>query len=137
MGRSYWFECSRCGYRVRASGGLDRGRDFYVETIVCAECKQVYDAVTRLRFPRQQLLAPGFRPLRSRVDARPPKRPPTFEAVVSRLPYEGVRHLRWIHFGLQCPVSPSHRVRSWSDPGKCPRCGIVMEKGVLPYRVWD
>ena len=24
MGRSYWFECSRCGYRAKASGRLDR-----------------------------------------------------------------------------------------------------------------
>jgi hypothetical protein len=49
MGRSFWFECSRCGYRATVSGGADRGRDLFVQTISCRDCRKLYDAVTRLR----------------------------------------------------------------------------------------
>ena len=45
MGRTYLFECSKCGYRARVSGGADRGRHVVVQTILCADCKELYDAV--------------------------------------------------------------------------------------------
>src|ERR1700674_5874389 len=53
MGRSYWFECPRCGYRAKVSGRADRGFNFSVQSIVCRDCKELYDAVTRARIPDQ------------------------------------------------------------------------------------
>ena len=49
MGRSYWFECAKCGYRAKVSGRADRGITFFVHTILCRDCRELYDAVTRLR----------------------------------------------------------------------------------------
>ena len=51
MGRSYWFECPKCGYRAKVSGRADRGLSFFVQTILCRDCRELYDAVTRLRVP--------------------------------------------------------------------------------------
>ena len=63
--------------------------------------------------------------------------PPSFQAVLNRLPPTGVRRFKWLPFKLQCPVSALHRVRSWNDPDRCPKCGIFLEKSALPYRLWD
>ena len=51
MGRSYWFECPKCGYRARVSGRADQGLSFVVQTILCCDCRELYDAVTRLKVP--------------------------------------------------------------------------------------
>jgi transcription elongation factor Elf1 len=58
MGRSYWFECARCGYRAKVSGRVDRGFNFFVQTIVCRDCKELYDAVTRIKVAA----TPGVKP---------------------------------------------------------------------------
>jgi hypothetical protein len=138
MGRSYWFECSRCGYRARVSGRQDRGVDFFVQTVMCRECKQLYDAVTRLRFSQQGnkslVNATGLIKLPL---SNLPKKPPGFDAALNRVRLTGLREFRWLNFPLQCPVSASHRVQAWSDPGKCPRCAMPLEKCALPYRIWD
>jgi hypothetical protein len=140
MGRSYWFECPRCSYRASVSGRADRGVRFCVQTILCRDCKQLYDALTRLRVvdvlgglgSRGQLHGGKFRKAHPRFTA-----PPSFQSVVNWLPLAGGKRTRWLPFKLQCPVSAIHRVRSWNDPDQCPRCGIFLEKGGLPYRLWD
>ncbi len=143
MGRSYWFECPRCNYRAKVSGKPDRGIDFFTSTILCRDCRELFDAVTRLRW---------LVPLRSRVvrisgnfllrpralhQPQPPRTPPKFEAALNRLPAGSGDRFKWLNFAAQCPVSPAHRVRPWSDPDKCPRCGILLEKSALPFRIWD
>jgi hypothetical protein len=139
MGRSYWFECGKCGYRAKVSGRSDRGLHFCVQTVVCRDCRQLYDVVTRLRVPddlRLRLMGSGLRAqwlLRHSLA----KAPPAFQAVLNRLPYRGVRWLRWIRFRPQCPVSALHRVQDWNDPDRCPRCGLHLEKSALPYRIWE
>jgi hypothetical protein len=138
MGRSYWFECSKCGYRARVSGREDRGLNFFVQTVVCRDCKELYDAVIRLRIPLDPLPEPVARD-------RPVAGPkllrkagtPNFQSVANRLIYLGVTQYAWSTFPLECPVSSVHRVESWNAPDKCPRCGIYLEKNVLPYRIWD
>jgi len=143
MGRSYHFECARCGYRAKVSGRPDRGLDLYVQTIVCRDCKQLYDAVTRIRFPETPphgLSLAGNGSLWTRAKTKrlqPPRFPPAFQAALNRLRTAGMRHSKWVNFPLQCPVSSAHRVQKWTDPDKCPRCGTVLEKSVLPYRIWD
>jgi hypothetical protein len=140
MGRSYWFECTKCGYRTVVAGRADRGLEVSVQTILCRDCRQLYDAVTRLRIA-DELGASGsigglhkakLPRARGRITA-----PPTIQAALNRLPLTGVRRFKWLPFKIQCPVSALHRVRSWNDPDHCPKCGIFLEKSALPYRLWD
>src|SRR5208283_2601074 len=138
MGRSYWFECSRCGYRAKVSGRADRGLNFFVQTIVCRDCKELYDAVTRVKIPAAKIASKnlaGWRPLRRRESPRALASPPTFQSALNHLLYTGTPRVKWQEFKLQCPVSPKHRVEAWTEADKCPRCGVHLEKGVLPYRI--
>jgi hypothetical protein len=139
MGRSYWFECARCGYRAKVSGREDRGRTFFVQTVFCRDCRELYDAVTRLKVADDPVRFGNFAAWRwATPDLRRTfSAPPAFQAVLSRLPQRGVKRFRWLPFKLQCPVSAIHQVRSWNDPDKCPRCSVFLEKSALPYRLWD
>src|SRR5258708_29654676 len=141
MGRSYWFECSKCGYGAKVCGRADRGLNCFVKTIPCRDCKELYDAVYRLKIPAESHIIhtrpsrnlPG-KPELSRLTKR---RAPTFQTVLNWLPYAGVRRFKWLEFKLLCPIYENHRVEPWTDPGKCPRCGIFLEKNAIPFRVWD
>jgi predicted RNA-binding Zn-ribbon protein involved in translation (DUF1610 family) len=140
MGQSYWFECPKCGYRAKVAGRADRGLGFFVQTILCRDCKALYDTVTRLRVPDELGAWGNFGRLRPERLPKPPPAlttPPSFQAVLNRLPPTGVTHFKWLAFKPQCPVSAIHRVQSWSDPDRCPKCGIYLEKAALPYRLWD
>ena len=140
MGRSYWFECPKCGYRAKVSGRADRGLSFFVQTILCRECRDLYDAVTRLMVADElgglgnvgRLLNPKLLNTRPILTA-----PPTFQSALNRLPLAGVKRFQWLPFNIQCPVSAAHRVRRWNDPDRCPKCGIFLEKSALPFRLWD
>ena len=141
MGRTYWFECGKCGYRAKVAGRPDRGLDFFVQTILCRDCKELYDAVIRVRLgadhkPNSSNLR--LMPGRPRTHAlRVPKRPPKFDAVLNRLPHSHSNGFKWVSFQPQCPVSSVHRVRAWRDPDRCPRCGLHLDKSALPFRIWD
>ncbi len=140
MGRSYWFECPRCGYRAKVSGRADRGLSFFVQTVLCRDCRELYDAVTRLRVPDDSLAWGTFaawRRARLQNLQRSLTTPPSFLAALNRLPQTGVKRFKWLPFNLQCPVSATHRVRSWNDPDRCPKCGVFLEKSALPFRLWD
>lgn len=144
MGRSYWFECLKCGYRAKVAGRADRGHDFFILTILCRDCHQLYDAVTRLRVPAPsitpQLRAPHSALRTSNFRLRTSTfgfRPPTFDAALNRLPRSEVRRHIWRHFKPQCPINPTHRVEPWSELHPCPKCGLHLEKNPLPYRIWD
>src|ERR1035438_8075660 len=139
MGRSYWFECPRCGYRARVSGRADRGLDLFVQTILCRDCKELYDAVTRLRVENGAAsgrLPPSNRS-KGRVSRRIANTAPTFQSALNRLPRLGADSSQWLKYSLQCPVSALHRVQVWNDPDRCPRCGVYLEKNALPFRMWD
>jgi len=139
MGRSYWFECSRCAYRAKVSGGADRGLHFFVQTIACRDCKQLYDAVTRLRVPEESGLKNSWSSWRwlANSSRRRDASLPSFDSVLNRLLYKGVRTFRWASYKLQCPVSKLHDVQSWNTPDKCPRCGFYLEQNPVPYRIWE
>jgi hypothetical protein len=62
---------------------------------------------------------------------------PTVAAALSRLPVPPITARMWQQFDLTCPTNPSHRVQPWNAPGRCPRCKAYLERGALPYRVWD
>jgi len=139
MGKSYWFECSRCDYRARVSGGSDRGLDFFVQTILCQDCRQLYDAVTRIRWSdpggAENRLLNHWRSLNR--TSKLPRQAPTFQGALTRLRVNSVSKSRWLQFSLRCPESSSHRFQPWNHPDKCPRCGLILDKNVLPYRIWD
>ena len=122
MGRTYSFECSKCGYRARVAGGVDEGEHFAVQTIACADCKALHDAVTRFKAsPRQK--------------GNSPQSVPQYAVVLNRLPPRGAR--QWLKFKPVCPVLSWHRIRLWKQPDKCPKCGTFMERDGIPFRVWD
>jgi hypothetical protein len=121
MGRMFLFECSKCGYRARVSGGAAGGRYVSVQTILCADCKELYDAVI------------AFKPSARRESN--PKSAPKFDALLNRLPPRGAR--RWIKLKPACPISPRHRIRPWKQPDKCPKCGVFLDPGAMPFRLWD
>jgi len=122
MGRTYSFECPKCEYRVQVAGGADEGAHFAVQTIACADCRELYDVVIRFKAS-------------PRLAENPPGNAPKVAAALARLPLRGPR--LWLKFKPACPVSPRHFFRLWKRPGKCPRCGTFLEPGALPYRVWD
>jgi len=139
MGRTYWFECSKCGYRAQVSGKPDRGLNFFVQTIVCMDCKALYDAVTRLKVPDESKgprFSFGLNGLKLSLQQRNTV-PPSFQSALNHLPYKGVRHFKWLNFKVQCPISPIHRVQTWSENDKCPRCKLYLDKNALPYRIWE
>jgi hypothetical protein len=138
MGKSYWFECSRCGYRAKVAGRADDGLNVSVQTILCEDCKELYDAVTRLRILNgSQPALRGILNNASTALQTAGKPPPASDWALNRLRYTGEKISDWLKFPAKCPVSLSHRVRLWNDPDKCPRCGIYLEKGALAYRIWD
>jgi hypothetical protein len=142
MGRTYAFECSRCGYTAKVSGGKDRGYNCFVHTITCSNCKQLHDAVIRARMAE---VKPGRAPAGPFVSWKKKEEPPqvslggstTFFFSPNRLLYSGRALTRWVDFKLRCPVNRSHQIELWSAPGKCPRCGCHLDRSLLPYRIWD
>src|ERR1039457_2321081 len=49
MGRTFQFECPQCQYQARVAGGADSGVNCAVQTIVCLDCRRLFDVFTRLR----------------------------------------------------------------------------------------
>ena len=141
MGRTYLFECSRCAFRAKVSGRADKGFNISVQTILCRDCKNLYDAVVALKIPELSTPArkgaPGIGSSGLLKRHRPPEAPPAFQAVLNRLLFPGAKRSKWVEFKLRCPVSPMHRVQIWNEPDKCPKCGNLLEKHPLPYRIWD
>ena len=138
MGRSYLFECPRCAYRAPVSGGPDRGLDVATLTIVCRDCRKLYDVVTRLRLPRDARHATR---LVRRAGATPhsvgaPEPPPPFEAALNRLFATG-SNLEWRVFRVRCPMAALHRVEPWNANGPCPRCATHLDRAATPFRIWD
>lgn len=136
MGRTYLFECPKCGYRAKVAGSADRGVHFAVQTISCYECRQLHDAVTALKIPVPAFAASG-KFAQFKVTRKTSPHVPTFLAALNRLPPPGTRRLKWVYFKPACPVSARHRIRVWQSPDKCPKCGCFLERNAIPFRIWD
>ncbi len=137
MGRTYLFECPKCGYRAKVAGGVERGVHFAVQTLLCHECKELHDAVTSMKNAMPGLAAMSGGPAKFKVSHKPASTAPTFLAALNRLPPTGAKRLRWVHFKLACPVSARHRIREWRSPDQCPRCGCFLDRNAIPFRIWD
>lgn len=137
MGRTYLFECPKCGYRTKVAGGADRGVHFAVQTLLCHECKELHDAVTALKTaaPGLAAMSDGLAQLKASHKTSPAA--PPFLAALNRLPPTGTKRLRWVHFKPACPISARHRIREWRTPDKCPKCGCFLEQNAIPFRIWD
>ena len=46
MGALYNFTCSKCNYQTEVSGGRDRGLSSGSCTIICYDCKKLFDVTT-------------------------------------------------------------------------------------------
>jgi hypothetical protein len=123
MIRIFLFECEECGYTVKVAGGLTEGRDLAAQTILCEECNELRDAVIARRVPT------------TGEETAPAKVAPPFEAVANLLPPMGSTH--WVHFEPACSNGPHHPIRLWHQPGKCPHCGVFMERNTVPFRQWE
>src|ERR1041384_5401073 len=137
MGRMYLFECPKCAYRARVAGGATDGAQCAVQTILCFECRALYDAVTSLKVALPRLVSDTGS---GKTLANRPKVPataPPLATVLNRLPFPGRTRTRWLKFKPACPVSARHRVREWRQPDKCPRCGVFLEANAIPFREWD
>jgi len=132
VGRTYIFECPLCQYRARVSGGADSGLHCEVQTVVCRDCRELFDVFTRVRRRAdevEKIKFPGF---------FRPEIPPVILNESSFNPRRSpARQLVWNKFAPVCPVDPKHFVEPWKDPGRCPRCGNFLEKNGLPFRLWD
>jgi len=106
MGRSYLFDCPKCGYKARVAGRAERGVRFAINTVACRNCKQLYDVVTRLKLPQPDDLAPENEALPEL------QRPPAIDAVLNRLSPGPAKKYRWVAFKPLCPVSPEHHVHA-------------------------
>ena len=124
MGRTYLFECPQCHYRARISGGADSGIHCEIQTVVCRDCRELFDV-----FIRQRRREGASDMVRFHGFYRP-------EIPPSVLP-DPERGLVWRSFEPACPVVSPHFVEPWNDPGRCPRCGNFMEKNGIPFRLWD
>ena len=51
MGGTFMFVCEKCRYESEASGRLDWGFKAVIQTILCTDCKELYD-----------VLVPGLKP---------------------------------------------------------------------------
>ena len=132
MGKTYLFECPVCQYRAQISGGADSGLHCEIQTVICRDCRQLYDVFIRQRRwsdATDRVRFAGF---------YKPEVPP----VVLRRGWQSQTSippasLVWRETPLTCPVEAGHFVEAWNDPGRCPRCGNFMERTGFPFRVWD
>ena len=122
MGRTYLFDCEKCGYQAKVAGGVTEGLTVQARTVVCLECKELFDAVTAAKFP---------------LEAPPQQTAPLLEDAVHLLLAVRPAADRWDSFALACVVDSHHEVAEWNDPGTCPRCGIFLERSGMPFRQWD
>ncbi len=139
MGRTYLFECGKCGYRAQVAGGADRGWHVAVQTVHCLECRELHDAVTELKVPHLSATNLARWKLKAhRLDAvTAPATPPTFRAALNRVVTGAGKRFSWVRYPAACPVSSSHRIREWHQPGKCPRCGVFLDGNAIPFKLWD
>jgi hypothetical protein len=135
MARSFHFECARCRYQARVTGGADRGAHCFTQTVVCLDCRQLFDVPVRLRVALDEFA------LRARLNRRLyPTRPLELDRPVPGWNLRLARNpgkTRWASVKLRCPNLAWHRVQPWNQPGPCPRCANLIEGTLTPWRLWD
>ena len=147
MGRTFHFDCPHCQYRALVAGGADTGVNCVVQTIVCLDCRRLFDVFTRLLLREDKAEPPpataGAKSRRKLLPTGvniPPfwlvDNPWSVFASGRRSPAPP-RQRRWAEVKPVCPIAGFHRIKIWNTPGRCPRCGNYLERNGLPYRLWD
>ena len=101
---------------------------------MCADVAPRRDGYPMHMHVTDLVTADGAYPTRGRVSL---ETPPAFENIVNRLSPPDAKQFKWIQFKICCPVSATHKVQIWNEPGKCPRCAHYLEKSAPPFRIWD
>jgi hypothetical protein len=123
----------QCQYRSSLSGGADSGLNCDVQTIICRECRELFDVFTRVRrLTGHKEFARNFS-----MFVRP-EIPPVILRDSLFVPMRSEpRRFEWQQMRLECPVVAKHFVEAWKHPGRCPRCYAFMEQEGLPFRIWE
>ncbi len=154
MGRAYRYHCDRCGYRADVCGAQVEASGFQMTTVHCKECRCLYDLLSRIELdrpiadgtkdahPARYLNLPEnkWRELEHRfgLPSRSLLRKKTLKfKIKAASPYQNRLTQVWYQLVLECPSKVKHRVHSWKEPGRCPRCHDYLQRGALPYRGWD
>jgi len=139
MGRSYLFECAKCGYQTAVAGGNESGLQVVVQTIQCLDCRALHDTVIELKVPTTPTVTHKRWKLKpTPFDSNPcEEKPPALAEALNRLVIGSGKRFRWVKYKLACPVSDRHRIREWRQPGKCPKCGVFLDGGGMPFKTWD
>lgn len=138
MGKTFHFDCPHCHYQTRVSGGADEGVSCRVQTVVCLDCRELFDVFTRVRQRQHPVLTQ--RTLMNSEIIIPPAllvEQPVREFSVSPVPRSAPTPTFWAELKMVCPIVKTHRIEPWRDPGRCPRCGNFIEKNGFPWKIWD
>jgi hypothetical protein len=132
VGKTYFYECPQCQYQAKISGGADSGIHCEIQTVVCRDCRELYDV-----FRRRRQRADAVKLIRFPGFYRPDI-PPVILGESSINPSsQALAPLIWVDSDLKCPIMPDHFVEPWNEPGRCPKCGNFMERNGFPFRAWD
>ena len=147
MGRTFHFDCPHCQYRALVAGGTDTGVNCAVQTIVCLDCRRLFDVFTRLLLREDKAEPPpatvGAKSRRNLLPTGVNIPPfwlvdnPWSVFAPSRRSSAPPRQRRWAEVKPVCPIAGFHRIKIWNSPGRCPRCGNYLERNGLPFRLWD
>jgi len=146
MGRTFQFECPQCHYRAVVSGGADRGVHCAVQTILCRDCHQLFDVLTRIRQGADHVEASPAQTKSARTRLPDGVVIPPLRLIENSWndfspgprPAVALRPQVWTEVKPACPAADFHRIEFWNEPGRCPRCGNYLEKNsALPRRLWD
>ena len=141
VGRTYHFECPHCRYRASVFGGADDGVNCVIQTILCRDCRELFDVFTRIRKRNSGLKTEAKR---QKKLAEPISIPPMMLVQQVYREFQDQPRPRvpppatyWEKMQWACPVSKLHRIEPWNNPGRCPRCGNFLEKNGYPFRLWE
>lgn len=117
MGQCYDFKCPACSYSAVVSGGDDRGMYGATTTIVCHDCRELFDVSIsderwdgKADLSNEPIVCPG----------RAPDNEIEEDEDEDEFDYS----------------NPEHKVERWTDPGPCPHCGETLKAGDC-VMLWD
>lgn len=116
MGQLWLHHCDTCKYQAEISGGEDAGMACVTQTVYCAQCQQLDDAITACVGEC------------SEPDTDLESRPLTASGP------------DWVECPPRCPRDASHPVTAWTAPGPCPRQGCPGTVSAQPdglICLWD
>ena len=154
MTQTFRYDCPRCGYTCKCCGGKASHSTFLTETVICEDCRKIYDVVTSIRLPITPFLMSKLKCEGGRLELSEQviaELEGTISLPSDMLPCNGriVLHRtdtaplprglgrRWFTVKKACPEMSLHRLKSWKSPCRCPRCNDWLERCLLPSKILD